>query len=107
MAKAVGVFQHKLLHLARDQATDVLITVHDAMAYQKTKGALLDASKFVCFPGASPFRQIKLILEKYGEFEKQDIAKVRDVGKTNRFAVCVSTTFPSYVISADVCWVPS
>jgi len=101
--KAIKNFHEKLLHLARQDHIDLIFTVHDAMAYQKTKKQLVDMSRLAVFPGASNWSQIEKVAQNYAGLGKRDLARLKEIGKRQRWPAIISTTAPSYILFANEC----
>lgn len=93
--KAVQELRNRCLEIGRHAQVSMIVTTHQLMNYRETKIVIMEATKVVVFPLSGARRQIRRFFESYTTLDKKNID---EIFKLKTRWVCVSKTYPQYIL---------
>ena len=88
---------NNILIRGRSMNISICVIVHIALGGASTKILLNESKTFTFFPGRSPTKTIKYVLEEYGGMEKKDVEKILAIRGTR--AITYNKTWPSWIMT--------
>jgi len=81
--------------MGRHKNISMIYISHHLTNYKQTRLILNESHNIVIFPQNTSFHQLKYLLQNYGNMDKDDVKRLRKLGRW----ACVYTQYPNYVIS--------
>lgn len=97
LKKGVYELLNNILIRGRSMNISVVTIIHIALGGHSTRVILAESNTFTFFPGRSPTKTIKAVLENYAGMEKKDIEKLLSIKGTR--AITYNKTYPNWVMT--------
>lgn len=97
LKKGVYDLMNNILIRGRSMNISICVIVHIALGGASTKILLNESKTFTFFPGRSPTKTIKYVLEEYGGMEKKQVEKILSIRGTR--AITYNKTWPSWIMT--------
>jgi len=86
--------------MGRHKEISMIYISHHLTNYKQTRLILNESHNIVIFPQNTSFHQLKYLLQNYGNMDKEDVKRLRKLGRW----ACVYTQYPNYVISQSTAY---